>query len=82
MKKIKFASPLFLVLHLCCVPVLTAAEGPPDGLRVNIVNTSPVVVSGEVVSTIAGEVTLNNGVDNPLPVEGLLQVWQDQIPVP
>lgn len=25
--------------------------------------------------------TLNNGVDNPLPVEGLLQVWQDQIPV-
>lgn len=54
MNKIKFTSPLFLVLLLCCVPVLSSAEGPPDGLRVNIVNTSPVVVSGEVMSTIAG----------------------------
>ena len=74
MNRLKFMG-IIAIVGLLFMPaaVISAPAGPPGGLAVQIINTTPVMVSGEVA--------LTNTVEDPLPVEGSLQVWQDLIPV-
>jgi len=65
MNRLKFMG-IIAIVGLLFMPaaVISAPAGPPGGLAVQIINTTPVMVSGEVA--------LTNTVEDPLPVEGSL----------